>query len=148
MTTEGSANTEPSSRRTALRRLLRSPAAMAALGGAGLLGLALAISRLRRTPGVPIAPLANVPPGSAFRTRYGESPIIVLNVGGEIRAFDAVCTHEGCPLGWNPQQRLIRCPCHGGAYDTTGKVVDGPPPAPLHRLEAAVGDGMIFVSMR
>jgi hypothetical protein len=26
--------------------------------------------------------------------------------------------------------------------------VDGPPPAPLHRLEAAVGDGMIFVSLR
>lgn len=137
-------NAEPSSRRSALRRLLRWPAASAA----GLLGLAFAISRRRRTPGVPIAPLAKVPPGSAFRTRYGESPIIVLNVGGEIRAFDAVCTHEGCPLGWNPQQRLIRCPCHGGAYDTRGKVVDGPPPAPLHRLEAAVGDGMIFVSMR
>jgi len=73
---------------------------------------------------------------------------MLLNVAGEIRAFDAVCTHECCPLGWNPGQRLIRSPCHGDAYDTNGKVVDGPAPAPLHRLEAAVDDGMIFVSLR
>jgi len=96
---------------------------------------------------VAVTSLENVPPGSAFRARFGESPIIVLNVGGEIRAFDASCTHERCPLGWNPDQRLIRCPCHGGAYDTSGKVVDGPPPAPLHRLLAEVGDGVIYVSL-
>jgi nitrite reductase/ring-hydroxylating ferredoxin subunit len=137
---------EPVSRRTALSRLAGWPAVIVALGGAGLAAVAFALRRSRRPRGVPITPLATVPPGSAFRTRYGESPIIVLNVGGEIRAFDAVCTHEGCPLGWNPEQRLIRCPCHGGAYDVSGKVVEGPPPAPLQRLEAAVGSGMIFVS--
>jgi Rieske Fe-S protein len=120
---------------------------MAALGAALFAGVAIARRRSRRPRGVPVTSLDKVPPGSAFRTRQGESPIIVLNVGGEIRAFDAVCTHEGCPLGWNPAQRLIRCPCHGGAYDTTGRVVDGPPPAPLHRLEAEVGDGVIYVSL-
>jgi len=134
-------------RRTAISRLAGGPTAIVALAAAGLAAAVALVVRPRRGPrGVPITPLATVPPGSAFRTRYGESPIIVLNVGGEIRAFDAVCTHEGCPLGWNPEQRLIRCPCHGGAYDVSGKVVDGPPPAPLHRLEAAVGSGMIFVS--
>jgi Rieske Fe-S protein len=119
---------------------------MAALGAAFFAGLAIARRRSRRPSGVPVTSLDKVPPGSAFRTR-GDSPIIVLNVGGEIRAFDAVCTHEGCPVGWNPAQRLIRCPCHGGAYDATGRVVDGPPPAPLHRLEAEVGDGVIYVSL-
>ena len=138
----------PISRRAALRGLLGWPAAVAALGASGLAAVGFAVRRLRRPRGVPVTPMAELPPGSAFRARYGDSPIIVLNVAGEIRAFDAVCTHEGCPLGWNPEQRLIRCPCHGGAYDVSGKVVDGPPPAPLHRLEAAVGDGMIFVSLR
>jgi Rieske Fe-S protein len=137
---------EPIFRRTALRRLFGWPVVIVGLGAAGLAAVALAVRRLRRPGGVPVTPLAKVPPGSAFRARYGESPIIIVNVGGEIRAFDAVCTHEACPLGWNPEQRLIRCPCHGGAYDVSGKVVDGPPPAPLHRLEVAVGDGMIFVS--
>jgi len=139
-------NAEPVSRRAALSRLAGGPAAIVALGGAALAAVASLVRRPRRPPGVPITPLAKVPPGSAYRTLYGENPIIVLNVGGEIRAFDAACTHEHCPLGWNAEQRLIRCPCHGGAYDVSGKVVDGPPPAPLRRLEAAVGDGMIFVS--
>ena len=130
-----------------MRGLLGWPASVAALGLAGLAAVGFAVRRRRRPRGVPVTPLAQVPPGSVFRARYGENPIIVLNVGGEIRAFDAVCTHEGCPLGWNPEQRLIRCPCHGGAYDVSGQVVDGPPPAPLHRLEAAIGDGMIFVSL-
>ena len=132
------------SRRAALGRGWR--AATAALG-ACLAIVTIACRRSRRPRGVPVTSLDKVPPGSAFRTRQGESPIIVLNVEGEIRAFDAVCTHEGCPLGWNPAQRLIRCPCHGGAYDTAGRVVDGPPPAPLHRLEAEVGDGLIYVAL-
>jgi Rieske Fe-S protein len=137
---------EPISRRAWLAQL-GWRAAMAAVGGAVLAGVAVARRRSPRVRGVPVASLDQVPPGAAFRTRDADSPVIVLNVGGEIRAFDAVCTHEGCPLGWNPDQRLIRCPCHGGAYDTAGKVVDGPPPAPLHRLEAEVGDGVIYVAL-
>ena len=138
---------DPLSRRATLGRLLGWPAAIAALGASGLAAVGFALLARRRPHGVPVTPLAKVPPGSAFRARYGESPIIVLTVEGEIRAFEAVCTHEGCPLGWNPEQHLIRCPCHGGAYDASGKVVDGPPPLPLRRLEAGVGDGMVFVSL-
>ena len=136
------------SRRAALGWLLAWPAGVVALGTAALAIAIEACRRLRRPRGVAVTPLANVPPGSAFRARIGEDPIIVVNVGGEIRAFAAVCTHEGCPLGWNPDQHLIRCPCHGGAYDTSGRVVDGPPPRPLSRLDAEVGDGTVFVSLR
>jgi len=71
--------------------------------------------------------------------------VIVVNVSGTVRAFRAVCTHEGCPLGWNAQQHLIRCPCHGGAYDTSGRVVSGPPPAPLTELRAVVEHGSIYI---
>lgn len=125
-------------------RLSRRAAAFT-LGTVGLSSLVFAFWRFRRPRGQPVTPLADVPPGSALRTTLGESPIIVLNVGGEVRAFEATCTHEGCPLGWNPQQRLIRCPCHGGAYDVMGNVVEGPPPAALPRLEAEVAGGTIFV---
>jgi len=126
--------------------ILSRRAAASALGTLALSGLVFAVWRFRRPRGQPVTPLADVPPGSALRTTLGESPIIVLNVGGEVRAFEATCTHEGCPLGWNAQQRLIRCPCHGGAYDVMGRVVEGPPPAPLPRLGAEVGGGMIYVA--
>lgn len=81
-----------------------------------------------------------------MRRPYGDESVIVLNDAGALRAFLAVCTHEGCPLGWNEQQHLIRCPCHGGAYDTHGKVVSGPPPAPLTELPVEVTKGMITVT--
>ncbi len=125
--------------------MLSRRAAAFALGTMGLWGFALALWRCRPPRGQPVTPLADVPPGSALRTTLGDGPIIVLNVGGEVRAFEATCTHEGCPLGWNPQQRLIRCPCHGGAYDVMGNVVEGPPPAALPRLDAEVAGGTIFV---
>lgn len=87
-----------------------------------------------------------VPSGSAFRTRLADQPIIVVNDGRRIRTFVAVCTHEGCPLGWNPTQHLIRCPCHGSAFDTTGAVVNGPAATPLTELQTFVERGRVFVT--
>ena len=85
-----------------------------------------------------VATLDKLPPGSAFRTMHGDQPIVLVNVDGDVRAFLAVCTHEGCPLGWNPNQHLIRCPCHGSAFDTDGKVVNGPAKVALTKLETIV----------
>ena len=102
----------------------------------------------RRGPrgGTAVGTLDKLPPGSGLRASLGgDESTIVVNVDGAVRAFRAVCTHEGCPLGWNAQQHLIRCPCHGGAYDTAGRVVSGPPPAPLTELKAVVDHGTIYV---
>ena len=133
------------SRRAALRMLIAWPAAF---GAAALAACEGTVARLRGWRLVPLTTLDKVPPGSAYRMTAGSDPLILVNVEGEIRTFLAVCTHEGCPLGWNPQQHLIRCPCHGGAYDTSGKVVDGPPPRPLTRLETIVEDGTVLLVRR
>jgi Rieske Fe-S protein len=58
--------------------------------------------------------------------------------GAEYRALLARCTHLGCRVGWNAEAGEFRCPCHGGAYDREGRVVAGPPPAPLARLNVRV----------
>jgi Rieske Fe-S protein len=118
-----------------------SAAAMGVLSAcAGVLG------RHGRHAGTAVGTLDKLPPGSGLRASLGgDESTIVVNVDGNVRAFRAVCTHEGCPLGWNAQQHLIRCPCHGGAYDTAGRVVSGPPPAPLTELQATVDHGTIYV---
>jgi len=74
---------------------------------AGVLG------RHGRHAGTAVGTLDKLPPGSGLRASLGgDESTIVVNVDGDVRAFRAVCTHEGCPLGWNAQQHLIRCPCH------------------------------------
>src|SRR5258707_406955 len=31
-------------------------------------------------------------------------------------AFQSQCTHQQCPLGYQPQDKLIECPCHGSRF--------------------------------
>jgi Rieske Fe-S protein len=104
-----------------------------------------AIARLRGAKLVPIARLDQVPAGSAYRTTHGDDPLILVNVDGKITTFLAVCTHEGCPLGWNQNQHLIRCPCHGSAFDTSGHVVNGPARAPLTPLHTVAERGEVLL---
>ncbi len=54
-----------------------------------------------------------------------------------------ICTHLGCiPLGQRPtDERELDggwfCPCHGSAYDTSGRVRAGPAPLNLRFREYA-----------
>ncbi|HEY7791094.1 MAG TPA: ubiquinol-cytochrome c reductase iron-sulfur subunit [Vicinamibacterales bacterium] len=60
-----------------------------------------------------------------------EVVFLVRGTDNEVRAISSVCTHLGCHVHWDPEARLFQCPCHGGQYDITGKVIGGPPPRPL-----------------
>jgi nitrite reductase/ring-hydroxylating ferredoxin subunit len=48
------------------------------------------------------------------------------------------CAHLGCPVAYSAGGDNYSCPCHGGAYDSLGIVVGGPPPRPLDRLAVKV----------
>jgi len=55
---------------------------------------------------------------------------------GKISVLSAVCTHMGCTVGWNKEDKSWDCPCHGSRYDKTGKVIHGPAIKDLPKLEA------------
>jgi carotenoid phi-ring synthase / carotenoid chi-ring synthase len=62
---------------------------------------------------------------------------------GKPVAFDARCTHMGCPVTPDAESGGFRCPCHGGAFDASGKPTAGPPQRPLHALAVvAAGDAL------
>ena len=112
--------------------------ALKTLAAAFLAACDATIMRMRGFKVAPIATLDQVPPGGAYRTKFRDEPIILVNDAGDVRAFLAVCTHEGCPLGWNPNQHLIRCPCHGSAFNTMGIPVNGPATKGLAGFETIV----------
>ncbi|MCL2545253.1 MAG: FAD-dependent oxidoreductase [Clostridia bacterium] len=36
------------------------------------------------------------------------------------------CTHMGCGLRHNPQEKSFDCPCHGSRFSESGEILDGP----------------------
>ena len=73
--------------------------------------------------------------------------IYLVREGDMVRALDSTCTHLGCRTRFNPESRRIECPCHGGLYDATGKVVGGPPPSPLQTLATRVDGDAVLVEV-
>lgn len=64
-----------------------------------------------------------------------------------VRVLDSTCTHLGCRTRYDAESKHFVCPCHGGVYDVDGSVLDGPPPAPLRRLDARVENGDVVVQV-
>jgi Rieske Fe-S protein len=72
-----------------------------------------------------------------YETRK-QSVIFIDKDGDNYRALSAICQHLGCRVHWEPSAQQFKCPCHGGVYDREGRVVSGPPPRPLERLNVRV----------
>jgi len=94
-------------------------------------------------------PASGLPgPGTATIFLFGSRPTLLINhQDGHYTAFDAVCSHLGCTVGFQPENHRIFCPCHGGVYDmNTGAVVSGPPPKGLKVYKVEVKDDHVVVS--
>ena len=63
---------------------------------------------------------------------------LVWDGAKQVRVLSATCTHLGCQVHWDGKGGRFRCPCHGGVYDATGKVLEGPPPHPLDGIDARI----------
>jgi glycine/D-amino acid oxidase-like deaminating enzyme/nitrite reductase/ring-hydroxylating ferredoxin subunit len=64
----------------------------------------------------------------------GEKLAVYKDAEGKVTALNPVCTHAGCIVGFNHAEKSWDCPCHGGRFDTDGKVLTGPPRKDLQKV--------------
>lgn len=63
-------------------------------------------------------------------------------------ALSSVCPHLGCQVHWQGNQDRFFCPCHNGAFDSTGLPLSGPPKEAsqtLPRYPLKIENGLLFI---
>ncbi len=69
---------------------------------------------------------------------FGGKPCLLVLSGGEVKAYNAICTHTDCTVQFVPDRNEIFCACHNGVYDLNGRNVSGPPPRPLESYKVVL----------
>ena len=82
---------------------------------------------------------------SAYFNHPTHGSSILVDFGGQWRAFSALCTHAGCVVDFTGSS--IYCPCHAGSFSPlNGSVQAGPPPSPLPEYGVTIQSGALYVS--
>ncbi len=96
-----------------------------------------------------IVALSAFPVGSNMQfTAPDGNPAFLFRTKVGVFAYSAICTHQGCTLGYNTAAHSLDCPCHGSAFDVAngGAVLGGPAPTPLPTYKVAItGDSIVTV---
>jgi Rieske Fe-S protein len=96
---------------------------------------------------VAVGRVEDFPPDTGKIFKFGNKPgLLVRTAGGDLKAFEATCTHLDCIVQYRPDLGLIWCACHNGRYDLEGTNIGGPPPRPLRELRVDVREGQVHVS--
>lgn len=84
-------------------------------------------------------------PGASLYFNYpttNDPAVLVRTHEGEFRAYSRRCSHAGCSVDVDASNRCLKCPCHGGTYDTRmGQAMFGPPRQPLDLIVLQIRSG-------
>jgi cytochrome b6-f complex iron-sulfur subunit len=66
---------------------------------------------------------------------------------GAFIALSRSCTHLGCTVPWNPDEKRFVCPCHASAFSIAGEVTSPPAPRALDYYPVRVENGIVKVDL-
>jgi thiosulfate dehydrogenase (quinone) large subunit len=100
-----------------------------------------------------IAQVSAVQPNSAVTFTIpsnGDPGVLVHLNNGNFVAFDATCTHAGCPVQYDPSSQHLLCPCHGAEFDPSNAaaVVQGPTNTPLTSVPIRVNNATGAITLQ
>jgi 3-phenylpropionate/trans-cinnamate dioxygenase ferredoxin subunit len=98
---------------------------------------------------VPVAALVDVPPGTMLRVQVDGTDILLVNLEGEVRAMQGICSHEYFELdqGFLTGDSLT-CALHLSRFDLgTGEALDPPAELPLAMYPVIVDGDRILLEL-
>ena len=98
---------------------------------------------------VPVARLDDLAPGTMLMVQVDGTDILLVNLNGDIRATQGVCSHEYFELdkGFLTGGSLT-CALHLSRFDLdTGDALDPPADLPIVRYPVVVDDGRILIEV-
>lgn len=98
---------------------------------------------------IPVAPVADLPPGERLLIEFDEKPVMIINLAGNFFAIADVCTHDDGPLGEGEiDGHQIICPRHGARFDLhTGKALTFPAVVDTPVYPVRVVEGWIEIGL-
>ena len=84
--------------------------------------------------------------GGAALVRSSSGVFLVARTGDQtFTALTSTCTHQTCTItGFDGGDYV--CPCHGSRFTTSGRVVNGPAPAPLRAFNSSFANNVLTIS--
>lgn len=82
--------------------------------------------------------LGDLPPDEGTIVKlHGDKYGAYRDVDNHLHLVSAKCTHMGCTIKWNNDEKTWDCPCHGSRFSYKGNVLNGPANAnlPYHTEE-------------
>ena len=72
--------------------------------------------------------------------------VYLIRSGDKVSAFNAICPHAGCFVGYAADRNCFQCPCHTSSFTLDGtKIMPSPSPRDMDPLEVEVRDGDVWV---
>ena len=99
---------------------------------------------------IDLVAVAEVPTGTMkMAWADGTDQVLVVNIDGEPRAFQGICSHEYFELDKGFLTRgSLTCALHLSRFDLeTGEALDPPAEAPIVRYQVVVEDGRILIEV-
>jgi nitrite reductase/ring-hydroxylating ferredoxin subunit len=96
---------------------------------------------------VPVASIAEIPPGTAKAFPVGDYEVAVFNVDGAFYAIENTCPHQGGPLaeGWI-EGAIVTCPWHAWCFDVRNGHMTLSDLASVEAFDVQIVDSTVTVS--